>query len=186
MKNLESMLAENMRRFNTKNLSEDLNLNAAADFAGMILPKIQPGYDFQTAFHTLVSAGSNTINSWRNVHSLVATSKKMVIVVGEMAPPAAVAGQEKYAPMFAAINASGLVVPQGALTMESLLGAVIRYIDGAAVEKGLKTFIQQAKVPQPTQPLTTQSLQAIATKYKAVQLYNSMATSLKIALDIKA
>jgi hypothetical protein len=151
----------------------------------MILPKIQPGYDFETAFHTTVSAGSNTINSWRNVHLLVATSKKMVIAYGEMAPPSQ-PGQEKYAPVFAAMNSTGLVVPKGALTMEALLGNVMLYIDAAAAEAGLKTFIQQAKVPQPTQPLTTQSLQAIATKYKAVQQYNSMVNSLKIALDVKA
>jgi hypothetical protein len=150
----------------------------------MILPKIQPGYDFQTAFHTVVSAGSNTINSWRNTHLLVATNKKMVIAVGEMAPPSQ-PGQEKYAPAFVALNDAGLARPAGALTMESLLGNVMLYIDSAAVDKGLAEFLKRAGVPASPQPLTSQSLQAIATKYKAVQQYTSMNTSLMAALGIK-
>lgn len=182
---LQNLLAENMRRFNTKNLSEDLKLNQSADFATKILPMIQPGYDFQTGFHTIVSPRENTINSWRNTHLLVATNKKAIIAFGEMAPPALVAGQEKYAPMYAFLNDTGNMRKAGALTMESLLGNVMLFIDSAAVDKGLKTFIQQTKVPASTQPLTSQSLLAIATKFKAVQQYNSMNNSLMAALGIK-
>jgi hypothetical protein len=182
---LQNLLAENMRRFNTKNLSEDLKLNAAAGFAEYILPKVQPGYDFETEFHTIKSAGTNEINVWQKTHLLIASSKQMALAYGNMGELGANGQKDNLVPTFAALNATGLARPLGALTMQSLLGYVMLYMDAAVVDKGLKTFIQQAKVPLPSQPLTAQSLQAIATKYKAVQQYNSMNTSLMAALGIK-
>jgi hypothetical protein len=187
MENLESRLAENMRRFNTKNLTEQSN--SAVRFAEDIMPTLQPGYNKKEAFGTPINARTGVFNEWRNVHLLVPTAKNLAIASGDMSAPVAPNTPLNYAPTFAIITTltdAKSVVPLGPLTMELLIKVVMIHMDGPAVTAGLGTFIRSAKVPMPTQPLTVKTMETIAQRAGVVDKYVRMRNELHAALGIKA
>jgi hypothetical protein len=168
MENLESILAENMRRFNTKNLNEITT--AAENFIAQAKQDLKLGYNFVAGSKLFgdntfsYNSKTNEMEEWANAHILYDT--RNMLIQGQMASYKFedASGQPVQNPIKKWIpQPLTLIQPDYTKTARAAVGAPIKwidaigmlmtYMDSKAIIAGGKQFLDALKIQSP--PMAT-------------------------------
>jgi len=205
MKNLESILAENMRRFNTKNLNEqDLEKtspgqNLAQDLK-IAMATLKPGYNMVSGQRPLtLHVDKRTISSFFAAHVLLSSDRKNLLVFG----PSTITkhSSDKSEEELKKSNAPAELVlisyPSGYesdsteyrtkitnMTFENAFEYIVQWIDPQGIVAGGSNWLSELKLSKPT-TLTAESIVAFITKLDPTKSKNLMSNyvSKKTALN---
>lgn len=163
---LQNLLAENMRRFNTKNLSEQAQVAAPGEgqaFVDESYAKLKPGYNSipnDPKSDLILGIQSNKdVVSFRNAHILLSSDKTRGLIIGTQ-----IISDKQLVNTYAILQktASLQVVPQPVkLTFGIALEHMLTYIDSDAIAKGGKAWLAAAQVPMPTRMTSTADIVAL-------------------------
>jgi hypothetical protein len=166
MKNLESILAENMRRFNTKNLNEQDTSGTplvTAEYA-----KLKPGYNYIPPANateqgvTLAYGGTDSEGqTFNDAHVLLSADKTKGLIQGiyMMGP------NSKPALRAALLDPVKQTVSLlNTFTFETAFENMIMYIDKNAIASGGKQWLKQIGIPIPATLNTTTAVTALIAK----------------------
>jgi hypothetical protein len=171
MENLESILAENMRRFNTKNLNE-MAQDAVAEFIkdAKIRAGLKLGYNFigpsKQVGDNLFSYNPTTdeMEEWTNAHILFNTSDTNMLIQGQMASYKFqdANGQTLKNPIKKWIARPLTLIQPNYMRVEKLapnsqwidvIGIMMQFMDSKAIIAGGKQFLDALKIQSP--PMAT-------------------------------